>query len=136
MTGITYGQRVSLYIIITILIGMLLLGCVTVDPTDAAASTEKETALGQLTETSGDNATTAEEGRITLDVDAIICTDCYKEIQLTVNDIEGVDFIFIDAISGTADVFFDPEIIQNSEVIQDELMGAGYRTSVIAGEEN
>jgi hypothetical protein len=37
----------------------------------------------------------------------------------------------IDSINGTADVFFDPAALENSDVITDELRGAGYITRVI-----
>jgi copper chaperone CopZ len=100
----------------------------------AAGQTAGSQTVAANTSVAADKTAVAEEGRLTLAVDGVVCLDCVFEIRDAVTGIEGVDFVLIDSTNGTADVFFDPAALESSEVITDELRGAGYVTTVLPAE--
>jgi copper chaperone CopZ len=66
-----------------------------------------------------------------LAVQGLSCSSCIQEIETALAGIEGVEEVLVDITRGKAQVYFDPDRIDTSKIIAEEISNAGYPASVV-----
>jgi copper chaperone CopZ len=66
-----------------------------------------------------------------LAVQGLSCSSCIQEIETALAGIEGVEEVLVDIPRGKAQVYFDPDRIDTSKIIAEEISNAGYPASVV-----
>lgn len=66
-----------------------------------------------------------------LSVQGLSCSSCIQEIETALARIEGIEEVLVDISRGKAQVYFDPDRIDTSDIIAEEISNAGYPASVV-----
>ena len=67
-----------------------------------------------------------------LEVEGAVCVGCIKEIQAVVAGIEGTEFSFVDTVEGKVQVYFDPDMIDSSDVFIEEITALGFPAKLVS----
>lgn len=69
------------------------------------------------------------ESTVKLKTSGMHCASCSMLIQMTVSDLEGVESVTSDHVTGETDVTFDPNTVSTERIIQ-EIQKVGYGAEV------